>query len=82
MMAKDGQETKLYQGNCHCGRYRFTLRIPEIREMIACHCSLCLKQGYLWVVPEQGQFEETRADEGRQTEYQTSVLQHKVRVIP
>ena len=78
-MADEAQDARLYNGNCHCGRYRFTVRVPEIRQMTACHCSLCLKQGYLWLVPEPGQFVETRADEGRQTEYQTSALRHKVR---
>jgi len=81
-MAANIRETKLYNGNCHCGRYRFTVRVPEIREMTACHCTLCLKQGFLWLVPEPGQFTETRADEGKQTEYQTPVLRHTVRQWP
>ncbi|KAK8052483.1 glutathione-dependent formaldehyde-activating enzyme [Apiospora rasikravindrae] len=35
-----------YDGNCHCGHYRFTVSLPEeIRSAISCTCSLCTKKG-------------------------------------
>src|SRR5690242_15776756 len=32
-MADEAQDAQLYNGNCHCGRYQFTVRVPEIRQM-------------------------------------------------
>ncbi|KAH8897493.1 glutathione-dependent formaldehyde-activating enzyme [Thozetella sp. PMI_491] len=62
-----------YRGNCHCGAYRFEVRLPEIKEAISCDCTLCAKKGYLWVVPASGDFKVTR-DGGRLTKYQSTAL--------
>jgi len=63
-----------YRGNCHCGRYRFELAVPEeITACTACTCSLCVKNGYLWVAPVEGSFKVVR-DDGRTSEYSSSVL--------
>lgn len=75
----------VYQGNCHCGRYRFELSVPEIERAISCRCSLCLKKGYIWfVVPvvgsENSQFRVVR-DDGFLREYQSAALRDKVRLI-
>ena len=44
-------ELKTYAGNCHCGRFKFSLRLPEITEVTACNCSICFKKGYKWLYP-------------------------------
>ena len=35
-----------YQGSCHCGTVRFTLR-AELVELTTCDCSLCVKKNAL-----------------------------------
>lgn len=65
-----------YHGNCHCGRYRFELNVPEIKEAIACTCSLCTKKGYLWLIPPPDAFKVIR-DDGQLTEYRSSTVQDK-----
>ncbi|KAL7941463.1 hypothetical protein V8C42DRAFT_334635 [Trichoderma barbatum] len=65
-----------YSGNCHCGRYRFEVSTPEIISAISCPCSLCVKKGYLWLIPAEGSFTVKR-DEGYLVDYQTSTLKDK-----
>lgn len=67
----------VYHGNCHCGRYRFQVSTAEITSAISCSCSLCVKKGYLWLIPGEGSFTVVR-DEGYLVEYQTSTLKDKV----
>ncbi|KAL7807908.1 Mss4-like protein [Trichoderma aethiopicum] len=69
-------EKVVYQGNCHCGRYRFQVSVPEIESAITCTCSLCLKKGYLWLIPAEGSFTVLR-DGGCLVEYQTSTIRDK-----
>ncbi|KAF3762730.1 hypothetical protein M406DRAFT_264248 [Cryphonectria parasitica EP155] len=56
-------DLQTYRGNCHCGRFRFTLTVPEIQSAIRCSCGLCEKKGYLWLVPPKGSFQVTKDDE-------------------
>ncbi|KAK7926790.1 glutathione-dependent formaldehyde-activating gfa protein [Apiospora marii] len=67
-----------YNGNCHCGRYRFMLSLPEkIGFARSCACRLCTKKAYLWLAPPEGGFQITR-DDGELTEYDSGVLLDKV----
>lgn len=44
----------VYEGGCHCGAVRFSLTKPqEIREAVACDCSLCTKKGILLAAAEE-----------------------------
>lgn len=36
-----------YQGGCHCGRVRWTLRAPHSPDIYSCNCSICDKAGFL-----------------------------------
>lgn len=47
------KETELeqYKGNCHCGKYKFSLKIPELKEVRTCNCSICTRNGYMWLWP-------------------------------
>lgn len=47
-------ELKTYQGNCHCGAVKFTVKFPEVKAATACNCSICFKKGYLWLFPGTG----------------------------
>ncbi|KAL7800335.1 hypothetical protein V8C37DRAFT_364924 [Trichoderma ceciliae] len=66
----------VFDGNCHCGRYRFQVSVPDIISSISCSCSLCVKKGYLWLIPAEGSFTVLR-DEGYLVDYRTSTLKDK-----
>ncbi|KAJ7098613.1 Mss4-like protein [Mycena belliarum] len=40
-----------HRGNCHCGAFKFTFKAPELKQASACNCSICSRNGYLWVFP-------------------------------
>ncbi|UNI17925.1 hypothetical protein JDV02_004232 [Purpureocillium takamizusanense] len=70
----------VYRGNCHCGRYRYELSLPEeITSATACGCTLCAKKGYLWVVapPDEGSSFRVVRDDGRLVEYSSKALRDK-----
>ncbi|KAL6856796.1 hypothetical protein J3F83DRAFT_751856 [Trichoderma novae-zelandiae] len=71
-----GVDSVIYFGNCHCGRYRFQVSTPEVVSAISCTCSLCMKKGYLWLIPEEGSFTVLK-DEGCLAEYRTSTLKDR-----
>ncbi|OIW24354.1 glutathione-dependent formaldehyde-activating gfa [Coniochaeta ligniaria NRRL 30616] len=68
----------VYHGNCHCGGYRFDVRLEshEQLELVACDCALCQKQGYLWYMPLVAAVEVIR-DDGNLVEYRSTTLEHK-----
>lgn len=76
------RQLKAYHGNCHCGANRFEVQIPETVEsaVIACGCSLCSKQGYLWAsYPTTGSYRITRGDSANTlTTYESASLVHQV----
>ncbi|KAJ7453678.1 Mss4-like protein [Mycena galericulata] len=41
-----------YRGNCHCGAFKFTFKAPTLTQAVACNCSICYKNGYLWGFPK------------------------------
>ncbi|KAJ7886739.1 glutathione-dependent formaldehyde-activating enzyme [Mycena leptocephala] len=53
-MSKSMESLELidYRGNCHCGAFKFTLKAPELKQAFACNCSICSRNGYMWVFPE------------------------------
>lgn len=55
-MAESTPELKTYQGNCHCGAFKFNIKIPELTSVTECNCSICFKKGYKWVFPGPGCF--------------------------
>lgn len=72
----------LYHGNCHCGKNRFEVRLPETATITSCNCSLCHKSGYLWAFPGADDVKYTRGDESTLRTFETGVLKHEVRSIP
>lgn len=44
-----------YKANCHCGAVTYIVHIPSLteHEVIACNCSICHANGYLFVYPER-----------------------------
>ncbi|KAK0388117.1 hypothetical protein NLU13_4361 [Sarocladium strictum] len=45
-----------YRGNCHCGLVKLSATLPDIRrgKVVSCNCSICTKNGYLFVYPKVG----------------------------
>ncbi|KFX86947.1 hypothetical protein V490_08676 [Pseudogymnoascus sp. VKM F-3557] len=43
----DPADFKTYHGGCHCGAFKFAIRIPELKDIMACNCSICIKNGIL-----------------------------------
>jgi len=57
-MAEETKPSKEYKGNCHCGKVRFTATVSPLlddgHEVLSCNCSICARNGYLWVyLPEE-----------------------------
>ncbi|KAK4073872.1 hypothetical protein Trihar35433_3346 [Trichoderma harzianum] len=46
-------EIVTYRGNCHCGKFVFVTKLPEIKSAAECNCNICNKKGYLWIFPGQ-----------------------------
>ncbi len=34
-------ELKEYHGNCHCGNFRFSVKLAPLKQVMACNCSIC-----------------------------------------
>jgi hypothetical protein len=50
-MSMDNSTTvQPYDGGCHCGKFKFTIKVPEIRSATSCNCSFCSKIAALWIV--------------------------------
>ncbi|KAJ6441156.1 glutathione-dependent formaldehyde-activating enzyme [Purpureocillium lavendulum] len=60
---------RTYRGNCHCGAYVYEARLPEIRSVFECNCSICRKKGYLWVFPGEGDFSVVKGGDDALTGY-------------
>lgn len=45
--------TKSYDGNCHCGLVRYTVKMAplESQKVMRCNCSICTKNGYYNATP-------------------------------
>ncbi|KAJ7055005.1 Mss4-like protein [Mycena amicta] len=62
-MADSAPPTVEYKGNCHCGAFIYTFKAPEIKSASTCDCSICSRNAYLWVRPEEGSFKVVKGDE-------------------
>jgi hypothetical protein len=34
-------ELKQYRGNCHCGLFKFAIKVPPLTSVRTCNCSVC-----------------------------------------
>ena len=66
-----------YQGSCHCGQVKFQVE-GELKQVLACNCSLCSRKGsLLWFVPRQN-FELMSSEEDLKTyTFNKHVIQHR-----
>jgi hypothetical protein len=40
-MASDAANLVTYHGNCHCSAFKFSIKVPEIKNTIHCTCTYC-----------------------------------------
>lgn len=73
-------DLRTYRGNCHCGAFVYEVRVPEIKKVSECVCSLCSKKGYLWVPVKRADFSIVKGDDSTLTSYTwgTKQVVHKV----
>jgi hypothetical protein len=74
-------ELQSYHGNCHCGAFKFTVKLPELKSGMTCNCSICSKKGYIWVFPSKEDLEIHRGLDGMTTyKFGKKSMAHKVRL--
>ncbi len=54
-MAPKG-EMITYQGSCHCAAIKFSVDAPPITTASSCNCSICSKNGSLFIYPTTKDF--------------------------
>jgi len=69
-------QPQTYKGNCHCGSFKFSLRISEPTCVTECNCSVCFRKGYKWIFPPRQNL--TVEKRGELSEYEVANVVHKV----
>ncbi|PMD54089.1 uncharacterized protein K444DRAFT_598507 [Hyaloscypha bicolor E] len=62
-------EPKAYDGNCHCGGFKFTVKMPS-KPYHTCNCSVCQKKGIIGMWPIEDEDITMHQGKGTLTEYQ------------
>jgi hypothetical protein len=72
-------QLKTYRGNCHCGAFKFNIKIPELTTVTECNCSICFRKGSKWVFPGPGCFTIEEGDGSlKDYEFADRSITHKV----
>jgi hypothetical protein len=61
-------DLRTYKGGCHCGQVRYEVTM-DLKQVVACNCSICTKRGFLFAFVEPQQFVQHSGGEGL-TDYQ------------
>ena len=70
-------QSKTYQGGCHCGKIRFEIIINQLKA-ISCNCSICRKKGFLHMIIPPENFKLLQGDELIRTyTFNTHTAKHK-----
>lgn len=77
----DQSELTTYRGNCHCADYIYEVKLPELKTVGQCNCSICYKRSALWAVPRPGSVTFVKGNWDALTTYSfnTGTYHHKVR---
>ncbi|MCJ1427907.1 hypothetical protein MMC29_005813 [Sticta canariensis] len=71
LVAKD--KLKIYNGNCHCGAVTYSVRSELLTQtgppVCECDCSICSRNGYLWIYPRIADVEVHGEEEAPFTDY-------------
>lgn len=71
-LSSSAMSSTVVKGNCHCGAYRFEVRLAKLDrgDVVKCDCGLCGKKGCLWLCPgDDGAEMVVERDEGRLVRY-------------
>jgi len=49
-------ELHIHKGKCHCGAFRFEVRLPDNIEALECNCSICKMNGYIHIIVPASRF--------------------------
>ncbi|KAH8592683.1 Mss4-like protein [Bisporella sp. PMI_857] len=61
-------QLETFKGNCHCGAFKYSIQLSELKSVMECNCSICSKKGYKWVYPTTNVFT-IEKDDGKLQEY-------------
>lgn len=80
MSSTEAPPLRTYRGNCHCTAFVYEIKVPEIKAVKQCNCSICHKKGYLWVFPGADDFNFVKGIEDDLTSYafNDGKINHKV----
>jgi hypothetical protein len=56
IMAPPNSEVRVYKGSCHCAATKFSVKAPTITDASSCNCSICTKNGSLFIYPTDKYF--------------------------
>jgi hypothetical protein len=62
-------DSKRYEGGCHCGAVRFDVQLDLTQPVVTCNCSICARTGALLAFAPVAQFT-LRSGEEALTDYQ------------
>lgn len=79
-MAETTPELKTYKGSCHCNAFKFTVKMPEIKGVMECNCSICFGLGLMWVFPSNGLVVEKGEEVLKGYEFGGKSMEFKVRL--
>ncbi|KAJ6486576.1 hypothetical protein DFH09DRAFT_1291561 [Mycena vulgaris] len=73
-----------YRGNCHCGAFEFTFKAPEIKHAVACNCSICFRNDYIWTRTASSAFTVVKGDDDgtlKSYRFGDRAMPHKMRAL-
>ncbi|KAJ7266882.1 hypothetical protein B0H12DRAFT_1098573 [Mycena haematopus] len=65
-----------YPGNCHCGAFKFIVKLPDLNHVLSCDCRLCSRNAYLRAHPASTS-DFVVVQEGPLKEYRHGTTTHK-----
>jgi hypothetical protein len=69
-------ESVIYEGGCHCGAVRFSVKVREYKA-VDCNCSICSKKGFLHLIVPAEDFMLLRGEENLSTyTFNTGTAKH------
>jgi len=78
VMSASSESVKLmaYPGNCHCGAFKFIVKLSDLDHISSCDCSFCSRNAYLWAHPAS-KTDFVVVQEGGLTEYRNGTNNYK-----
>ncbi|KAJ7037909.1 Mss4-like protein [Mycena alexandri] len=75
--SQNSGSSSVFAGNCHCGAFKFTVKLTNLNHISSCNCSLCSRNAYLWAHPASNSDLTVLLGEGSLKSYQYGTSVHK-----